>query len=322
MGLIEIRNEELGMRNEQRAKCGILSCALFIILLSFGGARLEAQGLFLAPEIERLETLAQNPSQRHDALSQLARLYQLSGNREKALETWNAAVYAQSNSRDDNAYLEAIRLLISMGEYEQAAVELRTLVSTSRDEGILQTARYLNVQADFFANGSDDLSMLADNSAYVNIRSQIYYTLWRASGDAVWKTRLLNMFPQSPEAEIAMGINGVTAAVTPQWLFFTPRENLGSTVPVSAAAVEAAAPPSAPASAETSVMLQTGLFSREDNAKALSQRLQNAGFNSVITTRRVNGTDYWAVNVPVAPNNVNRTIADLKTAGFESFPVN
>jgi tetratricopeptide (TPR) repeat protein len=324
------------MSREQGVKCNKLFCVLFIILFMGVFAQLGAQSVYLAPEIERLERLAGNPTQRQEALYQLARLYQLSGNREKAFETWNTAINAQSGMRDDNAWLEAIKLLISMGEYERAGAELRALISSARDGSILESALYLNAQIEVFGNGNPNaLSALADNPGYVGVLSRIYYTLWKASDDAAWKNRLLGSYPRSPEAEIARDGNGVIAAITPQWLFFAPRDSLGQVAPAVAAGQEAplaatlptptvAAAPTPPATstpADNSVMLQTGLFSREDNAKALAQRLINAGFNSVITTRRVNGVEYWAVNVP-AGQNVNRTIAELKSAGFDSFPVN
>jgi cell division septation protein DedD len=67
-------------------------------------------------------------------------------------------------------------------------------------------------------------------------------------------------------------------------------------------------------------MLQTGLFSREENAQALAGRLREAGFGVTITRRTVNGTGYWAVGVPPGPDH-NRMILLLKDAGFEAFPV-
>jgi tetratricopeptide (TPR) repeat protein len=334
-----MRNEQGAGSREQRAENNKLFYALFLILFMGIFAQLGAQSVYLAPEIERLERLAGNSSQRQEALYQLARLYQLSGNREKAFETWNTAINAQSGIRDDNAWLEAIKLLISMGEYERAGAELRTLISSARDWNIMESALYLNAQIEVFGNGNPNaLSALADNPGYTDLLSRIYYTLWKASDDAVWKNRLLGSYPRSPEAEIARDGNGVIAAITPQWLFFAPRDSLGQVAPAVSARQEApltatlptptvaatpapAATPATSTSADNSVMLQTGLFSREDNAKALAQRLINAGFNSIITTRRVNGVDYWAVNVP-AGQNVNRTIAELKTAGFDSFPVN
>jgi hypothetical protein len=66
--------------------------------------------------------------------------------------------------------------------------------------------------------------------------------------------------------------------------------------------------------------LQTGLFSREENAQAHARRLNAAGFSPQIRIRNINGVEHWAVTVP-AGTDMNQTIMELKTAGFESFPV-
>ena len=66
--------------------------------------------------------------------------------------------------------------------------------------------------------------------------------------------------------------------------------------------------------------LQTGLFSSEENAKAFTEQLGKAGFESRIFPRQLNGKDSWAVCVPYV-NDMNAAIKKLKDAGFESFPV-
>jgi hypothetical protein len=73
-------------------------------------------------------------------------------------------------------------------------------------------------------------------------------------------------------------------------------------------------------SAVSGTLLQTGLFSQEANARALSDRLKKAGFDYEIIRRQVNNADYWAVTVP-AGSDMNATIKKLKDSGFESFPL-
>jgi cell division protein FtsN len=68
------------------------------------------------------------------------------------------------------------------------------------------------------------------------------------------------------------------------------------------------------------VLLQTGLFGNEGNAQRQAERLRAAGFSPVITKRSVNGNEYWAVGIS-SGQDMNRAILQLKTAGFESFPV-
>jgi hypothetical protein len=52
----------------------------------------------------------------------------------------------------------------------------------------------------------------------------------------------------------------------------------------------------------------------------MAGRLKAAGFYAGLRRRTVNGTGYWAVSVPPGPD-MNRTIRNLKEAGFDSFPV-
>jgi hypothetical protein len=103
------------------------------------------------------------------------------------------------------------------------------------------------------------------------------------------------------------------------WLLMAGRDQIGVAEPVRVS------PPAAPAAPQTAakdgpVTLQTGLFGREENAKAMAERLKNAGFTPEISRRRINETLYWAVQVEPG-RDLNATILGLKNAGFESFPV-
>ena len=177
---------------------------------------LSAQISLLTPEIERLERIAQSPEQRNGALSQLALLYHLSGDREKALESWVAAAEAgHLGKRDDQALLEAAKLMISMGEYDRAGAEIRTVLLSNSDQMIQQSALLLYAQLEAFRiRDTLGLSHLLGFPAYAGNQSRIIYTLWRITEDDSWKTRLLITHPQSPEAEIARESSGIAAALT------------------------------------------------------------------------------------------------------------
>ena len=281
---------------------------------------LGAQIYLLVPEIERLERLTQDPAYRHGALVQLARLHQLSGDRERALQSWISAAYADPRTRDDWALLEAAKLMISIGEYDRAGAELRTILLGSNDQRTQEAASLLFAQLEAFRNrNTSALSYLLDFPIYSELQSRILYTLWRITEDTSWRTRLLNSYPQSPEAEIAR--DSIIAAYTPQWLLFPPRENLSST-PVQVLP----APQSALTTQERlgpnlqSPILQTGLFSREDNARAMAEKVANAGFQPQIIIRNVGVNEYWAVIV-VPGSDINQSIRDLRNAGIESFPI-
>ncbi|MCL2479276.1 MAG: SPOR domain-containing protein [Treponema sp.] len=284
------------------------------LFLVFALVPLHAQNLNLASEIERLEQLADDPQQKLQALSDLARLYQLSGNNEKALEYRLAASLADPSGPNDQNLLEAAKLLISMGEFDKAGAELRTILLSSQDEQIRKQALLLNAQIEAFRSGDcGPLGFMADNPDFSDSQSNVLFTLWKISGDDSWKTRLLGSFPGSTEAAIADGNSGLSCAMTAQWLLL-PEKNV-------AAMIASAAPAdTGPAADVSASMLQTGLFNREDNAKKMADDLTNAGFKPVISGRILNGSDYWAVYVPIGADQ-NQTISQLKNSGFESFPV-
>jgi len=100
-----------------------------------------------------------------------------------------------------------------------------------------------------------------------------------------------------------------------------PKSAAPAEPPKSAAPAEPLGPTIAPIPAKpAAVVLQTGLFGKEANAHAQSDALRKAGFTAAISRKLVNGTEYWAVTVP-AGENTNKTIQELKKAGFESYPV-
>jgi hypothetical protein len=165
-----------------------------------------------------------------------------------------------------------------------------------------------------------------DDPDYGDLKPAVYYTLWKISGADTYRNRLLAEYPLSPEARVIEDGQTVTARPLALWVLFPGREGVLQGAPVISAPVPAANPPagapesSAPSGEREAAVLQTGLFSREENARAMAERLKTAGFDARVSPRTVSGTAYWAVNVPSGPD-INRTILALKNAGFESFPV-
>ena len=307
---------------------------LFLFSIFFLGIiiPLGAQAALLNPEIERLERLSQVPLHRHGALVQLARLHHLSGDREKALESWIGAAYADPGKRDDQALLEAAKLLVSMGEYDQAGAELRTVLLTNNDHRVQQAAWLLYAELEAFRTRDPSaLSHLLDFPIYAEIQSRIFYTLWRITEDTSWRTRLLNSHSQSPEAEIVRERNGIIAVSNPHWLLLPPRESSGVRDPPAQILQPQVSSDQSDQSGQSRVVrsqspdsnptvLQTGLFSREDNARAMAIQLSNAGFWPEIRRRTVGSIEYWAVNV-IPDSDINLSIRELRDAGFEAFPV-
>ena len=288
-----------------------------------------SSGSTLAVEISRLEKLISgtagtvqtgtSSSARYAAFLNLIQLHRLSGNSEAALKS---SADALALFPEDGCFLlEQAKLLLSHGEYEKAAEVTGALLRNRLDAELVVQGRFLDAQINAFGFGNaQPLALLADDPDLAEYRAGIYYTLWKLTGLAHYRTRLTAEFPRSPEAKIAAAVPGVDSAPAPLWLLFPGRESIAVT---AAASVQASiVSPSAvqPASGEGPVLLQTGFFGREENARAMGESLKKAGFEPQISLRNVNGNDRWAVTVP-GGRDLNATIKLLKDAGFESFPV-
>ena len=302
------------------------------------------EAVSLGSEISRLEMLAQSsgssaqgPSiERYRSFLNLVQLYRLSGNTDAALKCVEEALMVFPG--DGRLLNEQGRLLISVGEYERAVPVINTLLLFGHDHEFFLQGRYLGALLEAFGKGNvQPLAGLAEENTFSLYRGQIYYSLWILTGLPSWKTRLSAEYPLSPEAKIASG--DLSSAPTPLWLLFPGRNNVslsGASVQnpsiqnPSIQSTSGSSPPpiqtgNLQASPASSVklpvrVLQTGLFSSEENAAAMVERLMKAGFESGIYRRQVNGKDFWAAGVSFGAD-MNATILKLKNAGFESFPV-
>jgi tetratricopeptide (TPR) repeat protein len=310
------------------------------LLLSCLGLPLYAQesgSLLLAAEMETLQRTLQAPevsaAARQEALARLARFLTLTGNLEEAAGAWFKAA-AGPEKRDAKSLLEGARCLAAMGQFDAAGEYVRDILLTGDGQEAQSEARYLGAQIQAFGTGNAAvLASFLRNGEYADKRPSMLYTLWRITGEEAYKTRLETEYPASPEARILLNVPAgqVLGAPTPMWLLLSGREGIVLGEPRAAAdgsSGEAPVPASFPASgaapssavAAGSAVLQTGLFRNEENTQAMAERLTKAGFTPLITRRRVNGTEYWAVGVSPG-ENMQDAVLKLKDAGFESFPV-
>jgi tetratricopeptide (TPR) repeat protein len=273
--------------------------------------------------VERKLASALSSAEKNRALRDMARLMELSGNIEAAARAWNEA--ARALPSDYDALVKSGACLAALGEFDAALNVLGAAIRASAsglsaEPGLY--ARCLAAQIEAFRSGETSaLSPLLRDAAFSAYKPGIYYSIWKISGDAAVRDRLLSEFPQSPEALVLKDNPAVGAAPTALWLLGLPSGALPGALPVPAAQPEQSVPAALPPeSGQGPVTLQAGLFGREENAQALAGRLRNAGFAPLVSTKTVNGTVYWAVGVlPGADHNA--TILLLKDAGFEAFPV-
>ena len=297
----------------------------FFPVLLFAASSLYGQvsSVLFSTELQSIEKkLASplNPAEKNRVLRDMARLMELSGNIEAAAGTWNEA--ARALASDYDALAKSAACLAAIGEFDAALGVLKTVFQASAS-GLLPAAepglraRYLAAQIEAFRSGEPSaLSSLLRDAAFSAYKPAIYYGIWKISGDAASRNRLLSEFPQSPEALALKDGSDVAAAPTALWLLGFP-----GTPPESAGPPERRLPaePAVPENPGGPAVLQAGLFGREENAQTLAARLRNAGFVPIISIKKVNGTAYWAVGVPPGGDYAN-TVLLLKDAGFEAFP--
>jgi len=320
----------------------------------FGRQTVFAQtGISLPAEIQNMEKAVNKqgipPAQRHETLVRLAHLKQLSGDIEGAAKNWLEAAGAIPGKVDDNALLACASCLAAMGEWDRASTALEPIVTK------IQRARFLDVSIKAIKTGDvQALAALAVNPQFSQMKSEIYFMLWKISkGQSAegWRVKLIAEYPQSPEGLLAAGeqSQAITVRPSPFWFFASgldslplsaetykvampqnlapaqtaaPQQTTAPTVsaPKPAAPAQTAAPkPATPAQTAippTGTKLQTGLYSRQDNADKQMEKLRTAGFTPFLEKRNEN----WAVIVPSGPDQ-GRTIRELRDAGFESFPV-
>ena len=298
-----------------------------LILLLFLVSPLFSQTTLLTTEITAIERQLSNTrlpaADRKAALEKMARLYLLSGDIERAADTWNRAAQAVSGNAGHLSLYNSALCLAAMGEFDRAETVLRPVLAATGNRPLQNRGRVLAAQIEALKTGNTrPLSTLISNADFSDFRPQLYYSIWRISGETSARTRLLADFPQSPEARIARDDSAVNAVAAAHWLLAgfgqsTVQAPTGQSNPGSAAVPAASGNPAA---SRSPVMFQTGSFSREINAQAMSDRLRTAGFTPVINQRTVNGAVNWIVGAAPGPDP-SRTQQQLRDRGFEFFPV-
>jgi len=317
-----------------------------ITACAFGQQTIFAQtGIALETEIKKIEAFASKQGisavEKHDALVSLARLRQLSGDIEGAAKNWFSAAGAIPDKLDEDALLSCAYCLSAMGEWDRTITALEPLLLKS------QRARFL--YATVKAIKTDDLSelvSLADNPDYSQTKVEILFVLWKLTNgesSTKWRQRLVNEFPQTPEGRLATGNSSAIIKPSPFWLLASGLDSLpilaseksSATIAVQATATQAtpvaqtttvksstsvAQASQSPSPQTATVKLQTGIYSQQDNAQAQVAKLKQAGFTSSIEQRIVNGKEMWVVTVSANKDQAS-AISELRSAGFESFPV-
>ncbi|MDR0411696.1 MAG: SPOR domain-containing protein [Treponema sp.] len=258
-------------------------------------------------ELERLERFVRttgNDAEKRSHLMRIAKLYRLSGDIEGAANAWQSAAFA--GKRNDDCLMAAAFCFAAIGSFDKANANARMVLLTG-DACFSAKARFLMAEIEAFNRGdvAPIIALLSD-PVYEAYKSVIYYTVWKISGDNVYKMRLLSEYPSSPEALACQDARRVSIFPSPLWILSVRKDDI---IPSNQQNNRAEA-----------LVLQAGLFSEEANAEALAKKIKQAGFLAEAISKTRNNKHYWAVIVSVG-DNINASISRLKALGFDVFPV-
>lgn len=249
---------------------------------------------------------------------------------------------------NEQLVLDAVRCALSLGDASLADDYLNSAVRNSSDKNV---QAYIKLYSQWSALcKAQDSSQLNDSvvmlKAYTEMSSleviqpAVLLTLWYITGSDDYSSILKEKFPKSLESAIVSG--SAQLLPSPFW-FFVPRS--GTAVPeiahediidVTPAAEITASDKQNPTDESNStspieeksvdsesdkpLYLQLGLFRNKENADSLVSRLSEKGFKArIISEVRPSGTTYYIVAVD--DNGTGTTADELKTIGFESYPV-
>lgn len=251
----------------------------------------------------------------------LAKLQTLSGDYASAAGSYTEAAFSVSANRDDRALFQAALCYLYAGDFEHAQSHVKTLLLTSRDNRLVGATQRLGLLIDAFKGESSalqSLEQLVQDTKAIDQKTPLLYILYIFTGNKEYADMLTKGYGASLETALLDG-KSVVFKYSPLWLFGFFDSELQS-VPDSAANHKKSEKENPEDKTYTgSPPLQVGLFSKQGNAQHMLDRLQQKGFKAEVLTRVVSNTTYWVVIVPGGAN-YNKTIMQLKDAGFEAFP--
>jgi tetratricopeptide (TPR) repeat protein len=275
---------------------------------------------------ERLTEL-QNKEDQHTQLRELATLYQLSGDIEKAQLSWQkGAFHSPGPGIDYASLLNSALLLFEMGRYEMAEVQAKVTLKGESDtpaahqaDLLLKKLQLLDSRAGEVEGEGAEKSLegieIDPSSPGALLWHYHLFTLAGMEGKAAKaKAALIENFPESPEKLILTGKAAEKEHFSDLLLSmqFEAGENLDGSVEDEADGAE---------SSEVKY-LQTGSFTDRENAEYLVRDLQELGFPAEIRATDLNGTNYHRVVVSIGEGESSQALLiELKESGFEATPL-
>lgn len=286
-------------------------------------------------DAEKKVSLLSDLKDKFDLLVFIGGVQEALGLFEKACNSYTSAYeYAvQASQKDSFVFLiKAARCALSYGENQRADTYLAKAARFSLDEEYTSKVK-LYAMWSWMSKIENEkalyepiviLSSYVDLKGMESVQSSILLTLWYITGEEEYRTKLLNLYPSSAETAVVKG--NAQLMPSPFWFFLPQKAVLPdseTTTLKNTTDVEYSVNIQEEKLEEESIDIQyyqLGFFRDKDNAQNLVKRLENARFIATIQEElRASGTTYYVV---IVKENSSQTMgAELKNAGFESYPV-
>lgn len=318
------------------------------ILKTASAAESPEQGMEV---LSRFLPILSDADQRYTVLLKLAHVEESLGKLESAQTHYQAASSVRSGSWDYRAMFSSAMLLLELGNYSLAELQLARIRDKAVSEGLVQsatvqTARLAALRGDLRQAERIVSEIIAAHSGKLLSPRDHYllYTLcirldMHEEAGAV-KQDLVKSYPRSPEAGMVQGL--VDRAPSTEHAFGLlrlPSSAEKTESPAAGAAPDAGAAgtsvestsdnqysddESAEASASKQKVrgIQAGSFRDAENAEYMAVELEKKGFETRIEEALISGTVYHRVVVPIPEEGASqKIILELKEEGFEGYPI-
>ncbi|AEJ19284.1 SPOR domain-containing protein [Gracilinema caldarium] len=282
----------------------------------------------LAQDLEQYQKLVQTKDlpgpQKKAAWLSLAQLQVVNGEYMLAATGFTEAAFSVTGSRDDKALVKAAQCYLYAGDVEHASSHVKTLLLTSQDSQVIEEAQRLGLLIDILRgenNALQHLEQIRQSSKSFEQKPILLYILYILTGKEEYADILKKNYTDSIETAMLEN-KRVVFKYSPLWLLRLSDVNLQ---PLTDATSTVKVPENERTTQQeqknsSEVLLQVGLFSQQNNAQQMADRLQKKGFTATIGKRTLKDTSYWVVTIP-GGTHYNDTLMQLKDAGFEAFPL-
>jgi hypothetical protein len=250
----------------------------------------------------------------------LAYYEEITGRLQDAQKHYEIAGMLAQESQDRSPLIDSIRLLIETGKYKRAQTQAQAYINVAKNNTFKRYARVLLCTA-FYAGGEYEKA----KTVFVTLTSsaeemkkfgpkELYLLILAAKGTGKYaeaenlESILLEQYPESPELLMIQKKIIVQLEASPLHLLALAEPEEGNE--------------EGNEKADGAVRVQTGLFSRKENAIALQKSLAAKGFQTVIKEIKRGGeTLFRVLSEPISLQDSQQYIIRLKEYGYEGFLV-